>query len=201
MSNRIGEIQTLTEAAEWRFVPGRLNPADAATRSAFGDEVLPSVWLTSPAFLHDPEDNWPRDLPWMAVTEEIKPVRDHYTRMNGPTFDWDKLIISQEDIPALSKLEEPFFQLVKRCQSEAYPEEIRLLGKDFNKSSSLLTLAPFLGDDGLLRVGNRARRAKLPYERLHPQGIEARWYGAAVFLRPALLLDYWRPRSNEEDTS
>jgi hypothetical protein len=33
VSHRVGEIQTLTEPSEWRFVPGRLNPADVATRS------------------------------------------------------------------------------------------------------------------------------------------------------------------------
>jgi hypothetical protein len=41
VSNRIGEIQTLRETQEWRFVPGRLNPADAATPSPIGEEVWP----------------------------------------------------------------------------------------------------------------------------------------------------------------
>ena len=33
VSHRLGEIQTLTDAGEWRFVLGKINPADAATRS------------------------------------------------------------------------------------------------------------------------------------------------------------------------
>lgn len=33
VSHRIGEIQTLTDSTEWRFVPGKQNPADGATRS------------------------------------------------------------------------------------------------------------------------------------------------------------------------
>ncbi|KZS08408.1 Uncharacterized protein APZ42_027611 [Daphnia magna] len=32
VSHRVGEIQTLTETDEWRFIPGRLNPTDTATR-------------------------------------------------------------------------------------------------------------------------------------------------------------------------
>ena len=51
VSNRIREIQTLTETEEWRFVPGRLNTADTATRSAIGEEVWPNFWQDGPEFL------------------------------------------------------------------------------------------------------------------------------------------------------
>jgi hypothetical protein len=46
VSHRIGEIQTLTAQGQWRFVPGKLNCSDAATRS-FLDEfgVITSTWL------------------------------------------------------------------------------------------------------------------------------------------------------------
>jgi hypothetical protein len=45
VSHRIGEIQTLTEADEWRFVPEKFNPADAATRSQLEAEAIPYGWL------------------------------------------------------------------------------------------------------------------------------------------------------------
>ena len=32
VNHRIGKIQTLTEADEWRFIPGKLSPSDLATR-------------------------------------------------------------------------------------------------------------------------------------------------------------------------
>jgi hypothetical protein len=53
VSHRIGEIQTLTEAHEWRFVPGRLNPVGAATRSVLEAEAIPGYWLNGPAFLYE----------------------------------------------------------------------------------------------------------------------------------------------------
>jgi hypothetical protein len=62
VSHRIGEIQTLTEPHEWRFVPGRLNPADAATRSQMEEEEIPSLWLDGPAFLHEEDPAWPKGL-------------------------------------------------------------------------------------------------------------------------------------------
>ena len=55
VANRVGEIQTLTESDEWRFIPGKLNPADAATRSAIGEEVWPTIWQDGPEFLLQPE--------------------------------------------------------------------------------------------------------------------------------------------------
>ena len=55
VANRIGEIQTLTSQEEWRFVSGKQNLAVAATRSAFGEEGIPAVWLQGPAFLDNPK--------------------------------------------------------------------------------------------------------------------------------------------------
>lgn len=63
VSHRVGEIQVLTEPSEWRFVPGRLNPADGATRSELECEAIRPDWLEGPSFLHGPEDQWPPDLP------------------------------------------------------------------------------------------------------------------------------------------
>jgi len=55
VSNRIGEIQSLTDPSEWRFVPGVLNPEDAATRSQVDDRAIPTSWLNGPAFLYQEE--------------------------------------------------------------------------------------------------------------------------------------------------
>lgn len=170
VSNRIGEIQTLTEALEWRFIPGKLNPADAATRSTMGDEAIPSLWLDGPPFLLGNEDDWPRDLPWMAVTEELRPVRSHHTFTSTSTFDWGHVNIRKLDIPALARLASPFFDFVKRCQAESYQDELGRLkkGKELRSTSSLLSLSPLMGEDGLLRLGHRAKRVQLPYDRVHP---------------------------------
>ena len=49
VSHRIGEIQTLTESGEWRFVPGTQYPADWVTRSTLtGDLMISPDWIEGP---------------------------------------------------------------------------------------------------------------------------------------------------------
>lgn len=67
VSNRIGEIQ-ITKPEEWRFVPGKLNPADFATRSSL-EEVIPTGWWTG--FLSQSEDYWHQDLPRNSIKDEF----------------------------------------------------------------------------------------------------------------------------------
>ena len=63
IGHRLGEVQTRTEANQWRFVPGKLNPSDLATRSIFEDgEPITAAWLEGPGFLMSPEEFWPKDL-------------------------------------------------------------------------------------------------------------------------------------------
>jgi hypothetical protein len=78
VSHRIGEIQTLTEPEEWRFIPGRLNPADAASRSQLEEEEIPSWWLDGPAFLYEEESALPTNLPWMAAKEKLPSVHVYF---------------------------------------------------------------------------------------------------------------------------
>lgn len=51
VSNRIGEIQSLTDAEEWRFVPGILNLTNAATHSTLEGDIFPPAWLHGSDFL------------------------------------------------------------------------------------------------------------------------------------------------------
>lgn len=169
VSHRVGEIQSLTEPQEWRFVPGKINPADAVTRSQLESEAIPISWLDGPEFLYQAERCWPKDLPWMVVTEEIRPSKIH-SMTARPNFDWESLELSPDNIPALLRLENEYLELIQQCQQEAYAEELGLLknGNDVRSSSSLRSLTPILDKDGLLRLGGRIGKVKLPYDNVHP---------------------------------
>ena len=143
VSNRIGEIQMLTEPEEWRFVPGRLNPADIGTRSALEAEALPYTWIYGPEFLYKDPLTWPADLPWIAVTEELRSARVHHVAVPA-AFDWESVIITADCIPTLVKLEGAHLDLLKRAQQEVYGEEMDRLrrGKALKPNSNLLQFTP-----------------------------------------------------------
>ena len=73
VSHRIGEIQTLRN-----LMTGKLNLADAATRSQLEETTIPDLWLDGPPFLNEEETNWPQDLPCMAAKEELRSAYVHF---------------------------------------------------------------------------------------------------------------------------
>ena len=169
VSHRIGEIQTLSDASEWRFVPGRLNSSDLATRSAI--EPIPSEWFDGPAFLQTNEDDWPTDLPWLTVKEEIRTAKNFHARQVAvEKIDWNSLQLGQPDLRALAQRKIGHLQMIKQCQEEVFQQDLESLKrkKQLRPSSQLLSLSPFIDPDGLLRLGGRLRRAPLPHENRHP---------------------------------
>jgi hypothetical protein len=42
VSNRVCEIQTSTQLEKWRFIPGKLNPADLATCFSLEEQPIPT---------------------------------------------------------------------------------------------------------------------------------------------------------------
>lgn len=60
--------------------------------------------------------------------------------------------------------------LVRRIQAEIYPTEIKLLseGKQVQKDSDLINLAPRLDEKGLIRVGGRSQNSELPTKEGNP---------------------------------
>ncbi|XP_015747273.1 PREDICTED: uncharacterized protein LOC107327035 [Acropora digitifera] len=53
VSNRVGEIQTKTDPAQWVYTPTKANPADKLTRGATADSLINDhVWWNGPAKTH-----------------------------------------------------------------------------------------------------------------------------------------------------
>ena len=60
--------------------------------------------------------------------------------------------------------------IIREAQSEAYGKEIDRLqhGKPLNRDSHVMTLSPYLDENGILRVGGRLHRAAVTLEEKHP---------------------------------
>ncbi|XP_058803914.1 uncharacterized protein LOC131671475 [Phymastichus coffea] len=61
--------------------------------------------------------------------------------------------------------------IVKSMQQERFPNELRKLSQtsnSFKRGTSFDNLAPFIGDDKVIRVGGRLNKSQLPYNQRHP---------------------------------
>lgn len=60
--------------------------------------------------------------------------------------------------------------ILKVAQLESFPQEIAALqkGRPVSSKSKLVSLSPFLDDDGIIRVGGRIGKAVIPFEAKHP---------------------------------
>ena len=60
VATRIGEIQSLTDPAEWWWIPTDENPADLVTRVTPAENLsVESTWQKGPSFLTKPVEHWP----------------------------------------------------------------------------------------------------------------------------------------------
>lgn len=60
--------------------------------------------------------------------------------------------------------------VVRQIQHMTFSDEIEniKLGKELPRDSKILSLNPFIDEDGLLRVGGRISRANIPFQQKHP---------------------------------
>ncbi|XP_059083497.1 uncharacterized protein LOC131880808 [Tigriopus californicus] len=165
--NRIGEIQTLSAASEWRHVPGSKNPADHATRSAMAEETpLSEEWINGPEFLLKNESEWPRDIEVKKNLDQIKSSFNTFLIANTDKDEWySSLKTLQEALDKLNPNQDKSYgmmELIREAQSKSFGEERRSMieKKPLKGSSKLVGLSPFMDKDDIIRVGGRIDRAK-----------------------------------------
>ncbi len=193
VGTRVAEIQELTNPQAWRYVDSARNPADDITRGkTLKDLVEPNRWRQGPSFLLQPPDDWPvkltietdsdtsehRKSTFCGVTSITPPTQEPQAKYNT----WKELLeatvrelqgaANQSGSYTAEDYRQAETLILKRAQSDCFPDELRLLraGKPISPSSRLLTLSPEIDDaEGLIRVGGRLRRAEgLDQATVHP---------------------------------
>ncbi|XP_073949057.1 uncharacterized protein [Choristoneura fumiferana] len=190
-ANRLGEIDDLTNLADWRYVPTALNVADIATRDAFKHDSLLKEWLNGPSFLYDDESRWPLNILEPENKETFKecinvvlnlpaeqPVPDperfsswlRYLRSAVAVLKFINICrgIRGDECALMERAE---LLVLRQAQAESFGGDIATLraGKCLPRESRLLTLSPYLDDDGVLRVGGRIDAAlDVPLETRRP---------------------------------
>ncbi|XP_045451593.1 uncharacterized protein LOC123660582 [Melitaea cinxia] len=201
VAHRLGEIDELTRINEWRYVLTSMNVADRGTRENYDSLRLDGEWFNGPTFLYEAESSWPTssviipsvdecDLECVTNILQVEHLHEHAAVPDPMRFSsWIRLLRSMSAVlKFISKCQKREFdectsmkraelQLLRYAQTQSFSTEIGLIkgGKCLNKNSKLLTLSPFLDEDGLLRVGGRIDvAADVTYSMKHPVILDGR---------------------------
>lgn len=194
IANRVGEIQSYLNVAQWRHVPGIYNPADVASRGLFPSEIKAhKLWWSGPHWLNEDALAWPENT-FQQVDSVLLEERGASVSVLSCTKveEWDlvkrfssiaKLIritalcrrAFRKDNKWIGELRAEELLLAERfwvaqTQMLAFSSEIQQLTSSsrLSRKSRILSLQPFLDNDGLLRVGGRLKRAPGPFDERHP---------------------------------
>ncbi|XP_067952075.1 uncharacterized protein [Watersipora subatra] len=188
VANRVETIRTLSKPKNWAYVPTNQNPADMASCGASIIDLTHSEWFSGPKFL------WtePIDIPSQPQLS-ISPNDDEVKKASISLMTTAKVVVFDKYLERFSKWNsaikaialirkviykeaEPNYETAKHAilriiQHDYFSDEIADLNKykSVKKSSSLMKLAPFVDENGLLRIGGRLQESStLSFHEKHP---------------------------------
>ncbi|XP_075167660.1 uncharacterized protein LOC142239773 [Haematobia irritans] len=197
VSNRVSKIVDLVGKECWRHVRSEHNPADIISRGVRPQELVDNaIWWFGPSWMKGPSNEWQMQSRTEFQTEEegrcikaffayIKNFEDVLLRFSSYSRALRVMAYVYRFIAMLRKRSSWTVELqvsvselhnVKKkltivTQKAYFPEEYFNLfnGHPLRKTSSLLSLNPFLDEDGLMRVGGRLSNANfIPFNERHP---------------------------------
>ena len=196
VANRVASIQQMTTTTQWRYVNTKDNPADVASRGCSPSALQHhTLWWTGPLWLQDAPANWPSAPKSTCTDLEMKPTKS--TTLLAATSPTDNALLNRFSsfnrlirVTAWilrfknnssrkttltgglqpEELHDARSKILQQLQLQEFGEEIIALQRKqpLPRRSLINGLAPFLGDDGLLRLGGRLRHADLPLDAKHP---------------------------------
>ncbi|KAB0795655.1 hypothetical protein PPYR_12494 [Photinus pyralis] len=191
IANRIAAVQEIFNSRVWHHVKSQENPADLVSRVISASNILiNSLWWNGPEFLSSTDEFWKNT--YFSPDLETSECKSSFTAVIQSTSDaeefemFDKFssfsklqrvlayvnrFISNCKVSlafrisgslTTDELQHSSNLLVKICQRESFPNEIKqLLTKNKLKAkSNILSLNPFLDEFQLLRVGGRIRNSE-----------------------------------------
>ncbi|XP_076176659.1 uncharacterized protein LOC143151443 [Ptiloglossa arizonensis] len=187
---RVADIQAISEAHEWRHVRSSDNPADMISRGLAAKEFIRNEqWQQGPAWLKQPETQWPKLELEKKEIPELRPlvvlvskVSDWDTLERFASYDKLKRVIAhclrfihnashkERHSGALSVTELRGAErcIIQRMQGQSYSDKLHALKTSARVTGRLAPLSPFVDANGLLPVGGRLSRSRLPYGAKHP---------------------------------
>lgn len=213
VSNRVAEIQKLTESDTWRHVPSDQNPADLVSRGVKPSLLKQnSLWWHGPSWLLRDESLWPEKRFSNDNILEMKKVKKHLFVLSCVEqdfiknySDFNKLCRTtayifrffgnckarigtqpkQSGVLTTREFNQAIIILLKISQAEYFAKEIRKLksNKNVQSNSKILNLNPFLDPDGILRVGGRLNNSNFNFEKKHPAILSSKSHFAQLLIK------------------
>ncbi len=96
VANRVSEVRRCTDVSQWKFVPGKSNPADDGSRGLTVSELnTESRWFSGPSFLWTEEVDWPEQPPLQRLGSDNCEMKQAVTattvsegeQLTEPLFD------------------------------------------------------------------------------------------------------------------
>ncbi|XP_068247735.1 uncharacterized protein [Palaemon carinicauda] len=172
VANRVAQIRNHTLPEQWRYVSSSDNPADLCSRVTDEDPELKKVSLA----IDTDDDNYATILTrlnyfsdWTRARRSLALCNKFIDKLKQKSLYTEYVHVSVEE---LIKAE---ITIIKLVQREAFQYEYQLLSRSNNKfdnclrkSSNLYKLDPFIGSDGLIRVGGRLHRGNFDVHVKYP---------------------------------
>ena len=86
---RGAEILDTTNVSRWNHVSGINNPTDIGTRAINVDELKRNEWLTGPAWLKQPESEWPEQVN-LTFASDDQMVFSAKVKEKKPMIQWER---------------------------------------------------------------------------------------------------------------
>ena len=198
VSNRISSILQVTSSARWKHVPTSQNPADCASRGMMPKDLLNhDLWWSGPSWLFAEPIPVPKQPPRRPVYSPESKVSCNVLQLAPPPFlesryssyhrmlsitAWclrfihklkihhSSSVITGGRCLSAGELSQAEVRLARLSQGRFFSKELHslLLGQAVAPSSRLISLAPFVDDNQLLRVGGRLKKSSLAYSQSYP---------------------------------
>ena len=189
VANRVIETTKLVPAGHWRYVSTKMNPANLASRGLHIQQLLNcTLWWQGLEWLALSPEDWPR-RPDINPSREFPELKSTVLLIQqpAPTFhlwkrfsSFHKLVavvawirrfianackveVVKEDRLTSSEINSAKNKVISLSQLQLYHTEVNKLphGKPIPINSSIYSLCPLKGQDGLLRVCGRLNNASV----------------------------------------
>ncbi|XP_036144934.1 uncharacterized protein LOC118646349 [Monomorium pharaonis] len=193
VANRVIEIRELTETHAWRHVRSEDNPADSVSRGQLPHAFLKNdKWRVGPVWLIRDESEWPEStMPTVEVPELkrniclttsvadlsiLEKYSSHFKLCRIVAYCLRVRLTNTYRGPLCpEEINAAEIRIIKLLQSSTFADEIKKLKNERSPyQGKLISLSPFLDNDGVLRVRGRLQSSNLPTPQKHPMLLPSR---------------------------